>query len=502
MGTVYRGRDLVLGRTVAVKVIADGLDGDARYAARFEREARIAAKVSHPAVVTVFDSGVDDGVRFIVMEHVAGASLSSVLRERGRLAVAEAAEIGSRVAGGLAAIHAAGLIHRDLKPSNVMLGDEGAVKVLDFGVAYAPAATALTQTAAVLGSVPYIAPEQASGQRGDARSDVYSLGCLVYALLAGGPPFATGSAPALLHQHVHAAPPPLRDTRPDVPPRLETLTSQMLAKRASERPQSAEEVRDELAAIASGELASEARPRKSRLDEPAAATGATRAMPGVVAAATGATRAMPGVANDGDDPSRRALGGRRRALSAIVLAAVAAAAIAIALTSALTGGGNLRDSGKRGGATAGRKRHRESTATAARASSSKTSTLTTSTTAAGTAPTAATSSTAGTSSTANGGPSEASSTTQAPGEQTRASAHSGDQTAPSEQGPAAGAAPAASGDQGGGGAADGHDEAPEGARGAGGGQAAGDGGTPPGHGGRPPGHGGVPPGHDVLARSH
>jgi hypothetical protein len=248
MGTVYRATDLVLDRTVAVKILPEALaEEDPRHIARFEREARAAASLSNPSVVAIYDTGADEATRFIVMECVTGRSLSQVLRDDAPLEPARAAKIVSRVADALSAAHAAGIVHRDVKPGNVMLRGDGAVKVLDFGLARSLDGSALTQTAAVLGTASYMSPEQALGQRADERSDIYSLGCLLYALLTGRPPF-TGEAPAaVLHQHVNSEPRPPSALNRGISPALDAIVMQMLAKSPAERPQDAADVRDRLA---------------------------------------------------------------------------------------------------------------------------------------------------------------------------------------------------------------------------------------------------------------
>ena len=253
MGTVYRATDVTLQRTVAVKVLAAALaDEDASHVARFEREARAAASLSHPGVVTVYDSGVDGATRFIVMEYVEGRGLDAIVRDEGRLEPDRAVAIIERVADALGAAHAAGIVHRDIKPANVMVAADGTVKVLDFGIARALGGASLTQTAAVVGTAAYMSPEQAVGGSADERSDVYSLGCVLYAMLAGGPPFVGDIDAAILHQHVNVEPPPLHAENRLVPPALGALVVQMLAKAPDERPQSVAEVRARLAEVAAG----------------------------------------------------------------------------------------------------------------------------------------------------------------------------------------------------------------------------------------------------------
>ncbi len=243
MSTVYRGTDTVLDRVVAVKVLLTALaQSDPTHIRRFRREARAVAALHDPAVVKIYDTGVDEDCHFLVMEHVDGRSLDEVLRERRTLAPAGAVNIAARVSDALAAAHAAGILHRDVKPANVMLTDDGQVKVLDFGIARPLEEATLTQTASAIGTASYMAPERVRGEPGDERSDIYALGCLLYAMLAGGPPFVANEQVAVLHQQVHAEPPPLRALGARISPGLELLTLRMLAKDPAARPQTAAEV--------------------------------------------------------------------------------------------------------------------------------------------------------------------------------------------------------------------------------------------------------------------
>ncbi|HEY4823719.1 MAG TPA: protein kinase [Solirubrobacteraceae bacterium] len=247
MSTVYRGTDLSLGRVVAVKVALDPLVEESPiYLARFTQEAKSAAAIGHPGVVTVYDAGADGPTRFIVMEFVPGKSLADILKEERPLEPARAANIAAQVADALAAAHAAGIIHRDIKPGNIMVEPSGQVKVLDFGIARAVDGGSLTQTATVLGTSAYMSPEQALGQPVDARTDIYSLGCVLYEMLTGEPPFVADVAAAVMHQHVRVAPKPAIERNPNIPPSLNDLVMQMLAKSPKDRPQTAAEVRDRL----------------------------------------------------------------------------------------------------------------------------------------------------------------------------------------------------------------------------------------------------------------
>jgi serine/threonine-protein kinase len=272
MSTVYRAIDAKLRRTAAVKVLSPALaDADPVSLARFEREAQAAARLAHPGIVAIYDTGVDGDIRFIVMEYVPGRSLDELLRSDGRLEPARAVYIAEQVASALAVAHTAGIVHRDIKPGNVMVTDDGSVKVLDFGIARAVDGSTLTQTSSVVGTAAYMAPEQAAGKRADDRSDIYSLGCLLYTMLAGGPPFTGEVSAAVLGQHLHADPPSPRDANPEVPPALDALVTQMLAKDPDARPQTAFEVRDRLAHVLdSAPTRAETAPTV-RLPEPAAA---------------------------------------------------------------------------------------------------------------------------------------------------------------------------------------------------------------------------------------
>jgi serine/threonine-protein kinase len=247
MSTVYRATDRVLQRTVAVKVMSAALaEGDPSTIARFEREARAAASLVHPGIVTVYDTGVDGDQRFIAMEYVDGESLAVIIGREGPLDPDWAARIAAEVADALDAAHHAGLVHRDVKPGNVMIARTGVVKVLDFGIARVSNAASITRTASLLGTAAYMAPEHASGEPVDARSDIYSLGCVLYAMLTGDPPFSGDVPAAVLHQQISAAPRPPSEINRRVGRDLDALVLQMLAKAPADRPQSAADVRDRL----------------------------------------------------------------------------------------------------------------------------------------------------------------------------------------------------------------------------------------------------------------
>ncbi|WKD36119.1 serine/threonine-protein kinase [Streptomyces xanthophaeus] len=261
MGEVWQARDLRLDREVAVKVISRGVAGDHLLEERFRKEARTAAGLTHPRIVTVHDHGEVEvegsPVLFLVMELVRGRPLTAVLRDH-RSGVDPAAVVrwAVQICEGLAAAHRAGVVHRDIKPANIMVHGpaEADVTICDFGIARfaEETGTGLTATGAAIGTPTYMSPEQARGDRRiDGRSDLYSLGCMLYELLAGRPPF-TGSGLSVLSQHLTGEPAPIRDLRPGVPEELERLVLELLAKEPSSRPADAQQVIDRLRKGAAG----------------------------------------------------------------------------------------------------------------------------------------------------------------------------------------------------------------------------------------------------------
>ncbi|TMK27146.1 MAG: hypothetical protein E6G62_00685 [Actinobacteria bacterium] len=254
MSSVFSGWDRTLGREIAIKVLAAELVEDRVFVERFDREARAAASLSHRNVVAVFDSGVDEGARFIVMERVSGKTLAARLRE-GPMSIEQAIQIAAGVAEALGAAHARGIVHRDVKPGNVMLGENGHVKVLDFGIARALAATSLTRASTVIGTAGYLSPEQAEGGPVDARSDLYGLGCLLYEMLTGRPPFVADSAAALVHQHLTRPPDPPSRWRPEVSPALDEAVLRCLAKDPGERYARAQDLSGALSGVLEGRSA-------------------------------------------------------------------------------------------------------------------------------------------------------------------------------------------------------------------------------------------------------
>ena len=247
MAKVFLGTDTVLGRTVAVKVLAPQFADDDGFVQRFRREAQAAASIGHPHIVSVFDTGSDDGVHYIVMEYVEGRTLAEFLAGGGRILPDRAIDIAMDVCQALEAAHAQGVIHRDIKPGNIMLNPRGEVKVTDFGIArVTTTADTVAQTAAILGTASYLSPEQAQGQPVDARSDLYSLGCVVYEMVTGRPPFLGDSPVAVASKQVLEQPVPPSKLNSDVTPDLDAVILRALAKNPANRYQSAEEMRADL----------------------------------------------------------------------------------------------------------------------------------------------------------------------------------------------------------------------------------------------------------------
>src|SRR6266567_2901418 len=257
MAEVYRARDLRLDRIVAVKTLREDLARDQTFQARFRREAQSAASLNHPSIVAVYDTGEDtDGphIPYIVMEYVDGRTLRDLLREDRRLLPERALEITDGVLRALDYSHRNGIVHRDIKPGNVMLTRGGQVKVMDFGIARAvsDAQATMTQTAQVIGTAQYLSPEQARGERVDARSDLYSTGCLLYELLTGRPPFLGDSPVAIAYQHVRENPVPPSRVDPEVPQWADAIVLRAMAKDPRDRYQSAAEMRQDIQRALSG----------------------------------------------------------------------------------------------------------------------------------------------------------------------------------------------------------------------------------------------------------
>jgi len=309
MATVLLAHDTELDRRVAVKLLAERFADDEEVRRRFLREGRLAARLTHPNVVGVFDAGEQGGRPYIVMEHVDGETLADVVRRRGRLDPAEAVRIALQACAGLEHAHAHGLVHRDVKPQNLLLTRDGTVKVADFGIARAADGTQVTAVGTILGTAAYLAPEQATGGDVGPAADVYALGAVLYELLAGRPPFRDDSLEALAARHGGAGAPP--DPLPDdVPPRLEDAVMRALARLPEYRPPTAGAFAADLRA-ALGEEPTQAVERRAAAVEWPTEVIRTRTRPrarwplAVVVAATLATLALAAAlaTGGGDDPA-------------------------------------------------------------------------------------------------------------------------------------------------------------------------------------------------------
>ncbi|TPG35113.1 Stk1 family PASTA domain-containing Ser/Thr kinase [Mycolicibacterium hodleri] len=259
MSEVHMARDVRLHRDVAVKVLRADLARDPSFYLRFRREAQNAAALNHPAIVAVYDTGeaetANGPLPYIVMEYVDGVTLRDIVHNDGPIEPRRAIEIIADACQALNFSHQHGTIHRDVKPANIMISKGGAVKVMDFGIAkaLADASNPVTQTSAVIGTAQYLSPEQARGEKVDARSDVYSLGCVLYEVLTGDPPFVGDSPVAVAYQHVREDPVPPSDRNPALSPGLDAVVLKALAKNPDNRYQTAAEMRTDLVRVHSGE---------------------------------------------------------------------------------------------------------------------------------------------------------------------------------------------------------------------------------------------------------
>ncbi|MEK7425688.1 MAG: Stk1 family PASTA domain-containing Ser/Thr kinase [Actinomycetota bacterium] len=296
MADVFLARDLLLDRPVAIKVLFPEFATDPNFVERFRREAQSAASLNHPNIVSVYDWGKYSNTYFMAMEYVQGRTLADILRANGHVSSVQAAEIASEVSAALSFAHRNGVVHRDIKPANILIGSAGQVKVADFGIARAmnaPTESNLTQVGSVMGTATYFSPEQAQGGQPDPRSDLYSLGIVLYEMVAGTPPFTGENPVSIAYKQVHDNPRPLNQLVADVPRPFEAIVAKLLAKSPDMRYTDADAVRDDLRRFRSGEpvkaLSTVAPPVPATL--PTTAMARTTAVPATAVAAR--TTAMP-----------------------------------------------------------------------------------------------------------------------------------------------------------------------------------------------------------------
>jgi serine/threonine-protein kinase len=304
MADVFLARDLLLDRPVAIKVLFPEFAVDPNFVERFRREAQSAANLNHPNIVGVYDWGKYANTYFMAMEYVQGRTLADILKANGHVTAMQAAEIASEVAAALGFAHRGGVVHRDIKPANILIGANGQVKVADFGIARAmnaPTENNLTQAGSVMGTATYFSPEQAQGGQPDPRSDLYSLGIVLYEMVSGRPPFNGENPVSIAYKQVHENPQPLNQLVADVPRPFEAIVAKLLAKKPEVRYQTAEEVRDDLRRFRNGEpvkalVAVMGNTPPPPLQQQRPLVGATAALPrstGPVPPISGATTAMP-----------------------------------------------------------------------------------------------------------------------------------------------------------------------------------------------------------------
>src|SRR5665647_1349440 len=230
MSTVYKARDRVLDRIVAVKILREEFSQDKGFVSSFKTEALSAASISHPNIVNIYDVGSENDVYYIVMEFVDGQTLKSIIRRQGPLSVERAVDIAIMVCDGVHHAHEKGIIHRDIKPQNILITEHGMVKVADFGIARAVSSSTLTYGNNIVGSVHYFSPEQARGEAINRTADIYSIGCVLYEMLTGKVPFNADSPITVALMHINDEPPSPRAINPEIPPALEAIIFKAMAK--------------------------------------------------------------------------------------------------------------------------------------------------------------------------------------------------------------------------------------------------------------------------------
>ncbi|MFC6088369.1 Stk1 family PASTA domain-containing Ser/Thr kinase [Saccharothrix lopnurensis] len=356
MSEVHKGRDVRLGRDVAIKVLRADLARDAQFQERFRREAQNSAALNHPAIVAVYDTGETQTeygpLPYIVMEFVDGRTLRDIVKTQGPLTGKRAMEVMADVSAALDFSHRHGIVHRDVKPANVMITRSGAVKVMDFGIARAvhDGQAAVTQTAAVIGTAQYLSPEQARGEAVDGRSDVYASGCVLFELLTGEPPFTGDSPVAVAYQHVREDPKSPSALNPKVTPALDAIVLKAMAKGPANRYQSAAELRADLVRVLSGQRPSA--PAVMTAEDRTAVLNQSQRTE-VAAGGGGRHRSQPSRDDPSDDydplaeedEERRARRKKALMITLVVLLCVAVLALAVWITTTLLGGGEDEDPG-------------------------------------------------------------------------------------------------------------------------------------------------------------